>query len=217
VRAGIRFLPAHVEAVSRLEFDPVRHRSTDEAPSAGLVSGFDLAKATRAIVSPSVSVGPAFRYLTVGAEISGGCRRVGFANADGGDKQWSGAFHDIDHLVLDRDFDSDIGGVAREGGRAVIGLIPGDGTPAPGRAGGSAGDEAQTKSGGEKKEDRFHSVLSILNDCYIKGKEASGGKLFSVEEPALWEQKGIPCRCYRRLACSQESTRSLWKRTNRER
>ena len=113
MRAGIRFLPARVEAVARFEFDPVRHRSTDEAPAAGLVSGSDLAKAPRAIVSPSVSVGPAFFDLTVGSEISLGRGCAGGAYADRGDEQWSGAFHDVDHLVLDRDFDSNIGGVAR--------------------------------------------------------------------------------------------------------
>ena len=87
VGAWVGLLPAGVEAVAGLEFDPVGHGSSGEFPACGLATDFYLFESAGAIVGPAVTVGTAGGVFVVGAEVSGRCCGARFSDADRSDQE----------------------------------------------------------------------------------------------------------------------------------
>ena len=118
----IRLHPIGVESISRLELTPVRHRRSLESPTRWLVPQIAFAHRV-SIEGVSVGVGAVVVILGLDPEVSRGSWSRTLAHGHRHDEKRRIAFHDINHAVLKRYFDTNVGGIGGQGRRPVIGFV----------------------------------------------------------------------------------------------
>lgn len=122
VGAWAVFHPACMESVVCCEFTPVWHRRSFEAPSRRFFVDVGFFDAAAAVGKP-MAIGAVVVIFLEDSEVSFGGRSAGCTHGDGSHHQNFGAFIDVNHLVVCRDLDADVGWVGRQSCRAVEGIV----------------------------------------------------------------------------------------------
>ena len=129
VGAWAVFHPASMDSVIGSEFTPVWHGRSFEAPAGGFfidVGFFDIVSA----IGKSMAVGAVVVIFLEDAEVSFGGRSAGCAHGDGSHHQDFGAFIDVNHLVVCRNLDADVGRICRKCRRDVERIVGAHADPA---------------------------------------------------------------------------------------
>ena len=103
---GVVFHPAGMKSVGRFELTPIWHRRSLETPAGGLVAKVT----TFHLVSTNgipVGVGAITMSLAIDTKISRWSRVSGTSHCHRHDQERFAAFHDIGHLIAERNFHPD--------------------------------------------------------------------------------------------------------------